>query len=121
MRSIRARLERLERRRPPPGRLTFEQAMDRYLRLLAWLDERGYADALAAQEAGESGPEGLQDLLREQAAYDPKRRAWARLEAALNAHQLPDEADVELIVESNGRRVAGKQSGWRQPRATPTA
>ena len=53
--------------------------------------------SFAALEAGESGPEGLEKLLREQAAYDPKRRAWARIEAALDAGQLPHDADLSLV------------------------
>jgi len=48
--------------------------------------------------AGEAGPEGLEELLREQAEYDPKRRAWARIEAALATHQLPDDADIRLMT-----------------------
>jgi hypothetical protein len=47
-------------------------------------------------ERGETGPEELEDFLREQAAYDPKRRAWERIESALNANQLPDDAYVRL-------------------------
>jgi len=96
--SIRTRLERLERQRPNKGQLSFEEIVERYCRLLAWLDERGYADALAAVEAGEKGPVGLENLLREQARYDPKHRAMARFEQALNAGQLPDAADVDLLA-----------------------
>jgi hypothetical protein len=52
---------------------------------------------MAALEAGEAGPEGLQDMLREQAAYDPKHRAFARIEATLDADTLPDDADLQLM------------------------
>src|SRR5882762_10126600 len=93
--SIRTRLERLERQQPK--KLSFEELVDRYYQLLAWLEERGYADALAAVEAGEAGPIGLEKLLREQAGYDHKRRAFARIEQALDAGQLPDDADLDAI------------------------
>jgi hypothetical protein len=96
MSKLHTRLARLEREQPTRGQLTFAEALDRYLALCAWLNERGFADPLAALEAGEIGPEGLEDLLREQAAYDPKRRAWARIEAALAAGELPDDADMRL-------------------------
>ena len=98
--AIKSRLTRLEAAvaaKNEPGRRTFEQFMADHAVLDAWLEERGYPDHLAALEAGETGPEGLQDLLREQAAYDPKRRAWARIEAAMNAGQLPDDADIALL------------------------
>jgi hypothetical protein len=63
-----------------------------------WLEEKGYADALEALEAGETGPEGLGDLLREQAGYDKKGRAWRRIEDALAAGQLPEDADARLLA-----------------------
>jgi hypothetical protein len=97
MSSIRARLQRLERQHPAPRQRTFAQFMADHAALYAWLEERGYPDHLAALEAGESGPEGLEKLLREQAAYDPKRRAWARIEAALDAGQLPHDVDLRLV------------------------
>ena len=100
--SLRAPLERLERRKPKQGQLTVWQGLERCHRLLAWLKERGYADALAAVEAGESGPGGLEDLLREQAGYDPRLRAWARIEKALDAGELPDDADLGEIQGRNG-------------------
>lgn len=102
MMSIRTRLERLERQQPKKGRLTFEQNLERYDRLFSWLKERGYADALAAVEAGESGPVGLENLLREQAKFDPKHRAFARIEKALDAGELPDDADLRSITCGNG-------------------
>ena len=76
---------------------SFYQAMAELDRLCAWLNERGYVDCLAAQEAGETGPAGLEEQLREQAAHDSRRRAFSRIEAALQAGRLPDTADVELI------------------------
>ena len=97
MMNIRRRLERLERQQSNKGQLTFEQALERYERLLSWLEERGYADALAAVEAGERGPVGLEDVLREQARYDPRRRAFARITKALDARKLPDDADLQAI------------------------
>jgi hypothetical protein len=63
-----------------------------------WLEERGYPDHLAALEAGETGPEGLEDSLREQARHDLKHRAWERFITALDAHQLPKEADNRGII-----------------------
>jgi hypothetical protein len=95
--ALAARLKRLETAvaaSGEPGRRTFEQLMADHVRSGAWLEGRGYPDHLAALEAGETGPEGLGDLLREQAAYDPGRRAWARVEAALAEGRLPDEADL---------------------------
>jgi hypothetical protein len=65
--------------------------------LPAWLREHGYSDALTALEAGESGPTGLHELLREQAEYEHTHRAWARIEKALDAGQLPDDADLRAI------------------------
>ena len=102
MRSIRTRLERLEQQQPNKGRLTFEQTLERYFTLLSWLQERGYADALAAVESGESGPVGLENLLREEAGYDPTRRAFARIEQALAAGELPDAADLRALQGRQG-------------------
>ncbi len=82
---------------PTASRLTFDQAFEAYRRLDAWLKERGFADALAAVEAGEAGPAGLEDSLREQAGYDPRRRAWVRVEKALDAGVMPDDADLQLV------------------------
>ena len=93
------RIDRLEKMKGPSGQVTFWESVEQYDRLLTWLAERGYADCLAALEAGESGPKGLQEMLSKQAAYDPKRRAFARIEAALKAHQLPDDADVRLMAD----------------------
>jgi hypothetical protein len=69
----------------------------RFVTVPTWLAEHGYADALAAVEAGETGPEGLEDLLREQAGYDEKHRAWARIEAALAAGKVPADGDLLLM------------------------
>ena len=76
---------------------SFYQAMAELDRLCAWLNERGYVDCLAAQEAGETGPAGLEELLCKLAAHDYRDRAWSRIEAALHAGQLPDTADLDLI------------------------
>jgi hypothetical protein len=97
MMNIRRRLERLERQQPNEGRSSFEQAIARYQHLVSWLQERGYADALAAIEAGERGPVGLEDVLREQASYDPGRRAFARIQSALNSGKLPDIVDMQTV------------------------
>ena len=112
--AIANRLKRLETavaRNHEPGQRTFEQFMADHLRLFAWLDERGYPDHLAALEAGETGPDGLESLLREQAAYDPKRRAWKRIEKALNAGQLPDNEDLEALT--NPARLPNPASDLR--------
>jgi hypothetical protein len=95
--NLRARLERLERRLPPAGLPTFGELWALYGHLLAWLDRHGHADCLAALEAGTAPPAGLKELLHEQAAHDPRRRAWARIEAALAEGRLPDAADVALL------------------------
>jgi len=63
-----------------------------------WLEEEGYADALEALEAGETGPEGLGDLLQEQTGYDKKRRAWKSIEDSLETGQLPEDADTRLLA-----------------------
>jgi hypothetical protein len=99
--AIKGRLKRLEK--AASGAMEVErqkslyQATADFERLWAWLNERGFADCLAAQEAGETGPAGLEEQLREQAAHDSRRRAFSRIEAALQAGRLPDTADVELI------------------------
>jgi hypothetical protein len=97
MMNIRRRLERLERQQPKKGRWSFEQTIERHLQLFSWLKERGFADSLAAIEAGERGPVGLEDILQEQARYDPKQRAFARIESALDSRKLPDDADLQAI------------------------
>jgi hypothetical protein len=66
--------------------------------LPAWLAERGHADCLAALEAGESGPEGADDLVRQQAPWDAKHRAWQRVQRALDAGRRPDDADIRLMT-----------------------
>ncbi len=98
--SLHNRLNRLETafgRADEPRRKTFDQAFEEILALHSWLAAKGYPDALAAVEAGDTGPEGLGDLLREQAGYDTKHRAWARIEQALAAGELPDDADLRLL------------------------
>jgi len=79
------------------GRKTLEQTLADIRRLHEWRSERGYDDCLAAVEAGETGPEGLENMLREQAAYDPKRRAWRRIEEALHAGEVPNDPDLVLV------------------------
>jgi hypothetical protein len=106
---LRTRLEHLERRQPNKSQLTFSEFLDRHCRLYAWLAERGFADALAAVEAGESGPVGLVNILREQAGHDYKRRVFARIEKALDEGQLPDEADLRIrrdVSPPRARHVA---------------
>ncbi len=106
---IRHRLKRLEAAAAAgrkPGQRTFEEWMEDHERLHAWLRERGFPDHLAAIEAGATCPPGLEDLLREQAAYDPMRRTWKRVEAAIKA-DLPTDADLEFLrrCEQNGGRA----------------
>ena len=84
------RVERLEGPRLA-GRKTFESALEDFFILKGWLAERGYSDHLAANEAGESGPAGLDALLQELAGYDRQQRSFARIEAALDRGNLPDE------------------------------
>jgi hypothetical protein len=97
-RNLRSRLVRLERAKPSVGRKTFHEVIDDVMTVRNWLAERGYADHLAAIEAGETGPEGLEGLLREQAARDPRRRAWTRFQRAVNGEGPMDDADLRLIV-----------------------
>jgi hypothetical protein len=99
-RNLRSRLARLERAKPSVGRKTFHEVIDDFMTVRNWLAERGYPDHLAAIEAGETGPEGLEGLLREQAAHDPRRRAWTRFQMAINGQGLMDDADLRLIVGS---------------------
>jgi len=98
--TIKTRLKRLEAAvaaKNEPGQKTFEEAIGDWVRLWDWLEERGHKDCLAALEAGATGPEGLEDMLREYAAYDPKHRAWARIQAAWDAGELSDDADLRLL------------------------
>jgi hypothetical protein len=98
--AIAGRLKRLETivaGKGGPVERTFDELLTYAAALWAWLEERGHPDCLAALEAGETGPEGLEYMRREQATYDPQRRAFARVEAALAAGELPDEADVKLM------------------------
>ena len=101
--SIRARLRALEKKRkrvlPGAGLPSFQQALERFATLARWLSDHGYRDALAAVEAGESGPAQLEDLLREQAGKDAKHRAWERIENALAEGKLPDHADLAKFRE----------------------
>ena len=76
---------------------SFYQATTEFERLYTWLHEQGHADCLAAQEAGQTGPPGLEGLLTEHAAHDRRERAWSRIELGLQAGQLPSAADLELI------------------------
>jgi hypothetical protein len=55
---------------------------------------------------------GPADLVREQAAHDPRHRAWARIEAALAAHQLPAEADLRLLAQSALDSVKKADRDW---------
>jgi hypothetical protein len=96
MSGLARRLDRLERSKPPRIKTYFE-ALEDFTVLSQWLADRGYADCLAAIEAGDSCPEGLEALLREQAGYDYVHRAFRRVEAALEAHKLPNAADVRLL------------------------
>jgi len=104
--SIKSRLERLETtldcKTESTTRSAFRRAFEGFLALNRWLGERGYADALAAVEAGETGPESLSDDLREQAEYDHKRRVYARVERVLYAGQLPNDADLRLVSHGPG-------------------
>jgi hypothetical protein len=105
MRRLTHRIVRLERSQQtePPAQKTFYEALADFAALDHWLAERGYADHLAAIEAGETGPPGLEALLREYAGYDPSHRAFRRVETALEAGELPDDADVCLLAEDIGR------------------
>src|SRR5262245_13957623 len=83
--AVAGRLKRLEAvlagKNPSGGRM-FDQFLDDIGKLDAWREACGYPDLLAAQEAGETGPVGLEDLLEEYATYDHKHRVWARIESA---------------------------------------
>ena len=63
-----------------------------------WLQENGYADALSAVEAGETGPPGLEEVLREQATYDASQKAWMRIDRYLCSGEPPYEGyDLEAM------------------------
>jgi hypothetical protein len=94
--TINGRLIRLERQQPSQGR-TFLQSVADFAELETWLAERNFADALAALEAGDVGPAGLEDLLQKCAGYDRRHRAFARIERALAAGELPAEADLKAV------------------------
>jgi hypothetical protein len=115
--AIAGRLKRLEAilaRKGGPRQKTFDETLADAAALWAWLEDRGYPDCLAALEAGETGPEGLEDMLREQATYDPHRRAFARIEAALDAGRLPVEANVKLM-ERDGKAGLPPATSSRRP------
>jgi hypothetical protein len=100
MSRLKARVFRLEAAAGlgKPGQRTFEKFVDDHLALDRWLEEKGYADHLAAIEAAETGPAGLEDILREQAASDPARRAWARMQKFLRGEgERPSAADMDLL------------------------
>jgi hypothetical protein len=94
--NLNGRLARLERRLPPAGSPTFGEQLALYEHLSAWLDRHGHADALAALEAGAAPPAELKELLHDRAAADRRDRAWARIEAALAAGEVPAAADIHL-------------------------
>jgi hypothetical protein len=71
---------------------TFMQVWDDSLEMDQWLAERGYADCLAAVEAGVSLPDELADTIRERASYDVGDRAWKRIMQALSSDFPLDEA-----------------------------
>jgi hypothetical protein len=87
---------------------TFGRCLGGISELDAWRETHGYPDFLSAQEAGETGPEGLEDLLKEYATYDRRHRAWARIESSLTAGSPPDGADVRLIDTGRQAGVKGK-------------
>jgi hypothetical protein len=55
---------------------TYDQVMEEFVTLQLWLRARGYADALVAIEAGETGPAGLADNLRRSAENICAQREW---------------------------------------------
>lgn len=63
---------------------TLEQILADVLSLSECLSKRGHRECLAALEGRETALDGLQDLLCEYAAYDPKRRAWRRIVISVN-------------------------------------
>lgn len=94
------RVQRLEGLQPVEMK-TWLMALNEYLLLGEWLAERGYSDHLAAIEAGESGPDGLEALLQEFAEHDSIKRALNRIEAALDAGDLPNEEDLRHVAEAD--------------------
>jgi hypothetical protein len=87
--NIKRRLQRLENVAaaiPQPARQkSLDQVVEEFMALSRWLAERGYADALAAVEAGDVPPEDLASLLREQAE---NRRACKEFEEWLASPAL---------------------------------
>jgi hypothetical protein len=68
---------------------TYDQVMEEFVTLQLWLRERGYADALMAIEAGETGPEGLAENLRLSADNVRAQREGEDFERALAAKRIP--------------------------------
>jgi hypothetical protein len=110
MSNLHGRLDRLEKQTPDnEGECSaFEKLLADIGTLSDWLDERGYSDCLAALEAGESGPQGLETMLKEQASHCHMDRAFARVEKAIKpgvklteAEQRQLEADVALVTGRN--------------------
>jgi hypothetical protein len=97
--AIAGRLKRLETvlaGKNRPDERTFGQCLGGIGELDAWRETRGYPDFLSAHEAGETGPVGLEDLLKEYATYDRRHRAWARIESSLAAGAPLDDFDMCL-------------------------
>jgi len=96
--AIKTRLNRLELRLSTPHQQwSFDEEMANAQALSRWLDDQGFADCLAAIEARVRPPLRLEGFLADQAQHDPRRRAWRRVEAALDEGGLPAEADVVLV------------------------
>jgi hypothetical protein len=76
-----------------------------------WLREHGFADCLAALEAGVTLPETLADGIRDRAAYDRRDRAWKRVMAALYGDQPLDDASQRQLDADFRLLNAGGQDG----------
>ena len=79
--NLRARIKRLENQQKTDAEPSFAEALAIYEAMWEWLEERGYEDPDQAIAAGETGPAGLEELLREQAQVfrrEKEFRAWEK-------------------------------------------
>lgn len=91
---INTRLQRLERQREKPVGLTFDARMALFGQIDRWLESHGFQDSLQAIESGAEIPSEMLDEIRFQANYDPRRRAFVKIEAGTATN-----ADVDVFLK----------------------
>ena len=93
--SIAGRLKRLETAMACPRESkrpkTFDQLLADLFALEDCIAERGFADAWATVEAGETGPPGMEQALVDAAATAYRERIFHAIEKELDANRLPSE------------------------------